>query len=60
MRSAVDTSRITTAEEYEAALAEIATYFAKQPRLGTPEAAHFDQLSAQIVAYENERHPIQE
>jgi HTH-type transcriptional regulator/antitoxin HigA len=44
--------------DYEAALAEIALYFEREPRRGTPEAKRFDLLADSIDQYEQKRWPI--
>ena len=49
---------IRTAAEYKAALAEIETYFAREPEENTPEADRFDLLTLLIEAYEEQHHPI--
>lgn len=40
-------------KEYEAALAEIASYFAKEPLHGTIEAKRFDALARLIKSFED-------
>jgi HTH-type transcriptional regulator / antitoxin HigA len=45
--------------DYDAALAEIARYFDKEPKPGTPPANRFDLLALVIEDYENKRWPIE-
>jgi HTH-type transcriptional regulator/antitoxin HigA len=45
--------------DYDAALAEIAAYFEREPAPDSAEADRFDVLSALIKAYEDERWPIE-
>ncbi len=49
---------IRNERDYNRALKEIAPYFEREPRRGTPEADRFDVLSALIEAYEAKRWPI--
>jgi HTH-type transcriptional regulator/antitoxin HigA len=42
----------------EAALAEIALYFEREPQRGAPEAKRFDLLADNIDQYEQKRWPI--
>jgi HTH-type transcriptional regulator/antitoxin HigA len=44
--------------EYEAALAEVETYFDKEPKPGTPAADRFDLLALVIADYEAKHWPI--
>lgn len=44
--------------DYDWALKEIARYFDKEPRQGTPAADRFDVLAALIREYEERRWPI--
>src|SRR6185437_294947 len=46
---------IHTETDYDAALAEIAPYFEREPRAGTKAADRFDILSALIGAYEDKQ-----
>jgi HTH-type transcriptional regulator / antitoxin HigA len=50
---------IRSESDYDSALAEIATYFEREPEPGAPEADRFDVLAALIKAYEDEHWPIQ-
>ncbi len=45
--------------DYGRALAEIARYFEKEPKPGTPEADRFDLLALLIEDYENKHWPIE-
>jgi HTH-type transcriptional regulator/antitoxin HigA len=49
---------IRSEAEYKTALAEIETYFEREPRKNTPEADRFDLLTLLIEAYEEQHHPI--
>ena len=49
---------IRSEAEYETALAEIETYFDKEPKRGTPEAERFDLLALVIEDYEKKHWPI--
>jgi HTH-type transcriptional regulator/antitoxin HigA len=49
---------IRTEAEYEAALAEIEPYFAREPEADSTEADRFDLLTLLIEAYEERHHPI--
>lgn len=44
--------------DYDAALDEIERYFDNEPKLGSPEADHFDLLALVIEDYERKRWPI--
>jgi HTH-type transcriptional regulator/antitoxin HigA len=44
--------------DYDDALAEIESYFEREPRPGTPEADRFDLLALVIEDYERKRWPI--
>lgn len=50
---------LRTEADYDAALQEIAKYFEKQPRPGTPEGDRFDLLALVIGDYEDKHYPIQ-
>jgi HTH-type transcriptional regulator/antitoxin HigA len=45
--------------DYDWALAEIESYFKKEPAAGTPDADRFDVLAALIEAYEAKHWPIE-
>ena len=49
---------IRTDAEYQAALAEIETFFASEPRMNTPAADRFDLLTLLIETWEQQHHPI--
>ena len=49
---------LKTEADYDAALAEIAKYFERAPKPGTPEANRFDLLAPVIADYEDRRWPI--
>ena len=51
-------SPINDEEAYDAALAEVETYFVNEPRRGTLEADRFLVLTDLITAYEARRWPI--
>lgn len=51
---------IQTAEEREAALAEMNRLMDLDPAPGTPEVARLDVLAAQVDAYEDEHSPLRE
>ena len=44
--------------EYQAALAEMETFFDQEPQPGTPAAARFATLAALIDDYEEEHWPV--
>jgi HTH-type transcriptional regulator/antitoxin HigA len=44
--------------DYQAALTEIERYFDQEPKLGTPQADHFDLLALVIEDYERKHWPI--
>ena len=50
--------KITTVEEYEAALREVEPYFDDEPEVGSPQAIRFIALCDAIEAYENVYYPI--
>ncbi|HKX08375.1 MAG TPA: hypothetical protein VJN67_09285 [Stellaceae bacterium] len=50
---------IRSEADYDAALAEITTYFEHEPAPGSAEADRFDVLAALIKAYEDEHWPIE-
>ena len=50
---------IRTEQDYDWALAEIATYFDTVPEKGTPEADRFDVLTDLISAYEAKVYPME-
>ena len=54
----MDVRPLVAESDYDWALAEIAAYFAQEPRPGTPEAARFDVLAALIETYEARYWPI--
>lgn len=49
---------LRTEAEYKTALAELETFFADEPRKGTPAADRFDLLTLLIETYEERHHPI--
>jgi HTH-type transcriptional regulator/antitoxin HigA len=49
---------IRSEAEYKTALAEVETYFDREPEQDTPEADRFDLLTLLIEAYEEQQHPI--
>ena len=51
-------SPINDEEAYDAALAEVETYFVNEPKRGTPEADRFMVLTDFIMAYEAKVWPI--
>jgi len=51
-------SPINDEEAYDAALAEVETYFVNEPKRGTPEADRFMVLTDLITAYEAKVWPI--
>ncbi len=53
-----DIRPIRTEADYDWALKQIAPYFEREPRPGTPQADRFDVLAALIEAYEAKRSPI--
>lgn len=55
-----DIRPIRTEDDYDWALAEVASYFEKQPQPGSADGDRFDVLSTLIEAYENKHYPIQE
>jgi HTH-type transcriptional regulator/antitoxin HigA len=54
----MDIRPLRTEADYDWALAEIETYFAREPVPGTPEADRFDVLAALIAEYERHHWPI--
>ena len=50
---------LKTEADYDAALAEITTYFEREPEPGTPEADRFDLLALIIADYEDRHWPIE-
>lgn len=55
----MDIRPIRTEEDYDWALAEIATYFETPPQAGTTDADRFDVLADLIEAYEAKHWPIE-
>jgi HTH-type transcriptional regulator / antitoxin HigA len=54
----MDIRPIRTETNYDAALREIAAYFEREPKPGSPEADRFDALAALIKIYEDARWSI--
>lgn len=55
----LDVGPIRGEADYDWALREIESYFVREPRRGTKDAAHFDILAALIDAYEAKHWPIE-
>lgn len=55
----MDIHPLRSEADYDAALLEIAKYFEKQPRPGTPEGDRFDLLALVIGDYEDKHYPIE-
>lgn len=55
----MDIKPIRTEEDYDWALAEIASYFDNIPEKGTADADRFDVLTDLIAAYEVKTYPIE-
>ena len=50
---------LKTEADYDAALAEITTYFEREPEPGTPDADRFELLALIIANYEDRHWPIE-
>lgn len=55
----MDIRPIRTAADHAAALAEISTLMATDPKLGTPDGDRLDVLATLVQAYEARHHPIE-
>jgi HTH-type transcriptional regulator / antitoxin HigA len=49
---------IRTAEDYQAALELVASYFDNEPEIDSDAGAHFEAMVILIEAYEAKHHPI--
>lgn len=55
----MDVRPIKTDDDYRWALAEVETYFDKEPAVGSPDGDRFDVLSDLIEIYESRHHPVE-